>query len=80
MRNYTLKDTKFSYTYMVTSEYHSLYCFPAVNDDLCYDAVCAAHAVKAVEEWLDKKCPIVYNVIHISDRAAVHFKNWYRLH
>lgn len=54
--------------------------FAAISEDLHHDSSHALLATRATEDWLDKDSPLVANIIYVSDGAASHFKNRYRLY
>lgn len=52
----------------------------AVSDGLCHDSAYALFSSRVIEEWLEDAAPARVNVIYVSDGAASHFKNRYRLY
>ncbi|KAH7933106.1 hypothetical protein HPB49_008240 [Dermacentor silvarum] len=67
------------FTCMVTTK-KSTESFAIVSDDLNHDSAHACLALKKATEWVDDNLPVYSKVTYVSDGAASHFKNRYRLY
>ncbi|XP_049514049.1 uncharacterized protein LOC125941139 [Dermacentor silvarum] len=67
------------FTCVVTTK-KSTESFAIVSDDLNHDSAHACLALKKATEWVDDNLPVYSKVTYVSDGAASHFKNRYRLY
>ncbi|KAH7964923.1 hypothetical protein HPB49_002558 [Dermacentor silvarum] len=67
-----------AFTCVVTTK-KSTESFAIVSDDLSHDSAHACLAIKKVKEWVDDNLPVYSKVTYVSDGAASHYKNRYRL-
>ncbi|KAH7941202.1 hypothetical protein HPB49_010958 [Dermacentor silvarum] len=67
------------FTCVVTTK-KSTESFAIVSEDLNHDSAHACLALKKVTKWVDDNLPVYSKVTNVSDGAASHFKNRYRLY